>query len=130
METGKRTGPSFWGGKGGALQGAGRRCRLFSVAFSGTRESTGKFIAAGGGNGSNEVKVRRENFAHFSTECCDQEGGSGGGGGAISHKVGWVIIGRSHSSAAFQILAAASYTQNIQGYLMHACAPSLPFPLQ
>lgn len=37
--------------------GAGRRCRLYAAAFGGPERSLGRFIAAGGGEGANEVKV-------------------------------------------------------------------------
>eukprot|EP00903_Cladosiphon_okamuranus_P016623 g15331.t1 len=60
MDTGRADGPSFWSGHGkGALlqQGLGRRCRLYAASFGGPEESRGKFLAAGGGEGANEVKV-------------------------------------------------------------------------
>eukprot|EP00752_Nemacystus_decipiens_P010899 g9687.t1 len=60
MDTGKADGKPFWSGHGkGALlqQGWGRRCRLYAAAFGGPEESRGKFLAAGGGEGANEVKV-------------------------------------------------------------------------
>ncbi|CAN0007838.1 unnamed protein product [Pylaiella littoralis] len=58
MDTGEASGPSFWSGHGkGALlqQGWGRRCRLYAAAFGGPEDSRGKFLAAGGGEGANEV---------------------------------------------------------------------------
>lgn len=33
------------------------RCRLYAASFGGPEESRGKFLAAGGGEGANEVKV-------------------------------------------------------------------------
>lgn len=37
------------------------RCRLYAAAFGGPEGSRGKFLAAGGGEGANEVKVRDKN---------------------------------------------------------------------
>lgn len=62
INSGQASGPSFWSGHGkGALlqQGLGRRCRLYAAAFGGPAESPGRFVAAGGGAGANEVKVKR-----------------------------------------------------------------------
>ncbi|CAM9619385.1 unnamed protein product [Ectocarpus sp. 4 AP-2014] len=60
MDSGQASGPSFWSGSGkGALlqQALGRRCRLYAAAFGGPEDARGKFVAAGGGEGANEVKV-------------------------------------------------------------------------
>ncbi|CAN0342735.1 unnamed protein product, partial [Laminaria digitata] len=60
LGSGEARGAPFWSGLGeGVLlqQGLGRKCRLYAAAFGGPEGSRGKFIAAGGGEGANEVKV-------------------------------------------------------------------------
>lgn len=41
------------------------RCRLYAASFGGPEESRGKFLAAGGGEGANEVKVSETDAEHY-----------------------------------------------------------------
>lgn len=55
METGSTSGDAVWSG---GCRGP-KRCRLYAATFGGPEDAPGRFIAAGGGDGANEVKVRR-----------------------------------------------------------------------
>lgn len=45
-----------------------KRCRLYAAAFGGPEDARGKFVAAGGGEGANEVKARGCRTTFFTVE--------------------------------------------------------------
>lgn len=48
------------------------RCRLYAAAFGGPEGARGKFLAAGGGEGANEVKARREDGCFANSQPAEQ----------------------------------------------------------
>ncbi|CAM9300076.1 unnamed protein product, partial [Discosporangium mesarthrocarpum] len=57
LNTGEPTKGIFWSAYVGSGGGSTTSCRLYAAAFSHAEGNEGRFIAAGGGDGSNEVKV-------------------------------------------------------------------------